>query len=163
MAKSKDAMSHACSTIKVQSSLKPLQQASTFLVNAELSSGKLRCALLPSVHDRAAGYFFANFVYSDAPVTSDFGDYVKRRYSPGPAEDVLSLAMKALGLAGIANISNVSTDVTEARKGYGRALTVMNKALSNPQSAASDATLLAVWFLAMIEVGSPSNAWYNSG
>ncbi|KAF2658238.1 hypothetical protein K491DRAFT_739813 [Lophiostoma macrostomum CBS 122681] len=122
-------------------------------------------ALLPSLHDRAAGFVFANFVYSDAPVTETFADYLKHQYVQSGTELALSSAMQALGLFGIAHTSKAGTDVLEARRVYGRSLALTREALRDPERRSTDEVLAAVWFLAMVENMTASSldqyrSWY---
>lgn len=105
-----------------------------------------------SITDRAATFFFANYVHSDPPFSQEYLRFLCQEYaSSNPA---LTEVIEAVGMAGISNMFKAPEIMAKANQRYGRALAMTNNALSDPKQATTDATLMAIWFLGIYEVGS---------
>lgn len=109
-------------------------------------------ALILSYTDRAVNFFWVNFVDSDIPFIEQFGDLLKRDYVSGALKHALFGVVEALGMASIGNISGAPQLMGEAKRSYGRALAMANRALRDPGLATSDDVLATTWFLLLFEV-----------
>ena len=111
--------------------------ASTSLANAY--------TMVPTIDERAEGFFFANYVMGmDSPAT---GYSV---WGPGVDQVVLS-SMNAVGLASLANHAHVPDLMREAKKRYLTAIRLTNTALRSAVSVKKDSTLLAIMILSLYE------------
>lgn len=103
-----------------------------------------------SITDRAATFFFANYVHSDPPFSEEYLQFLCQAYAR--SNPALTDVIEAVGLAGISNVFKAPEIMAKATQRYGRALTLTNNALGDPKEATTDATLMAIWFLGIYEV-----------
>ena len=116
--------------------------------------------LWPSDEALSEGFFFANFALIEGqPQSAEFW----KSSIPHPA---LSSTLKAVGLAGLARHEHSPSLMTRAQKQYLNAVTQTNAALSLPETAKEDNTLVTTMLLGQFEVIAGNDeasmtAWKN--
>ncbi|KAL6709142.1 hypothetical protein ACN47E_001958 [Coniothyrium glycines] len=103
------------------------------------------------IDDLGVNFFMSNYVGDDPAVSQLY--YLPQFYvQKGYANSELSQAVQAAGLAGYAKTVRRKEMLDIAMKSYVKAIKGINSALSDPKSAASDATLIAIILAAMYEM-----------
>lgn len=111
-------------------------------------------ALFPTLEERASCFFIANYTLQNTDVSYGFMEYLPP-LAGSQSGGILTTVIECLGLAAMANLSKSQAQATiVARRKYGEALSVVNKALQTPQLVAEDQTLLSVMLLGLYEVCS---------
>lgn len=146
-------------SIQSTSSLSPFIDFSDSFYNTQLSPASDRSssssspasfislAIAPNIDQHALSYLFNTFI-----TATPFEGYLS--FFHGPAanpDDALAYAIDAAALAAYARHSRRSHCVSTAHDKYSGALTRVNAALSNPETAVQDRTLAAVLVLALFE------------
>jgi hypothetical protein len=108
--------------------------------------------LLPNLGDRASCFFIANYILESSDISYGFMEYLPPivGYQSG---SMLSTVIECLGLAAMSNIAGSQAPATiAARRKYGEALSMVNRALQTPEIVTEDQTLLSVMLLGVYEV-----------
>jgi hypothetical protein len=104
-----------------------------------------------TIEDCAANFFFHDYILDKSPESSNFFTIVPdmyRRSSPGGP---LANAITALGLVCLANAKDVPEVLTSAQAKYTKALHAVNISIRNPETAATDETLVIVVLMGLYE------------
>src|SRR5271156_3901020 len=81
--------------------------------------------LSPSMHDRATGFFFSNYVIdAEGPTEGHFDGLSKAGYD---IDEHLLASIKAVGLAGVSGAASAPALMRDARKQYTTAIRLTNK------------------------------------
>jgi len=113
--------------------------------------------LTPSCQEQGIAYFFSRYVTIEQTACHHNFDFVYDVWKPPPAGpdrevDSVLASMTAVGLMGLASMTR-SRDIMEAaRKSYGTALHLINRALQSPAEAMEDKTMLSVLILGLFEL-----------
>jgi hypothetical protein len=99
------------------------------------------------IEERAKQMFISQYVFG----TSPFLDYMQTFYPSGLQDVHLAETVRAVSLAFLSNEVVSTSILLAARKKYGRALSLTNKALRSAESATKDTTLLTVLLLDLFE------------
>lgn len=108
--------------------------------------------LLPTVGERASCFFIANYILQSSDISYGFMEYLPPLvgYKSG---GMLSTVIECLGLAAMSNLAGSQSQATiAARRRYGEALAMVNRALQTPHMITEDQTLLSVMLLGVYEV-----------
>ena len=108
--------------------------------------------LLPTLGERASCFFIANYILESSDVSYGFMEYLPPivGYQSG---SMLSTVIECLGLAAMSNVAGSQAPATiVARRKYGEALSMVNRALQTPEIVTEDQTLLSVMLLGVYEV-----------
>jgi len=100
-----------------------------------------------SVEDRAKRLFISHHVFGDSPVLH----YMKSFYPPSPNDKYFIFTLRAVSLAYLSNDVRSPEVLQQARKTYGSALALTNKALLSQDIALRNNTLLTVLLLDLFE------------
>ncbi|KAJ5729366.1 uncharacterized protein N7483_003874 [Penicillium malachiteum] len=121
-----------------------------------------------SWEERAICYFFDQFI-SPPDKESGMGhlDYLPGLYSRirqhKSASSSLPWALEATALMTLANVSQAPQLIIQARRGYGRALSTLRRALASPTEALKDETFASVVLLSLFEdVTGERNGLFSS-
>jgi len=106
--------------------------------------------------DQATYFFFAHYVPSEPPFSNIYLKWLSRLYWWESSGQILHSVVESVGMAGIANVYHASDLMIKARHQYGRALTIINEALSDPVEVKADSTIVAILLLGLFEVSSSS-------
>ena len=109
-------------------------------------------ALLPTIGERASCFFIANYILQSSDISYGFMEYLPSLvgYQSG---SMLSTVIECLGLATMSNLAGSQAQATiAARRKYGEALSMVNRALQTPHVVTEDQTLLSVMLLGVYEV-----------
>ncbi|KAJ5702969.1 hypothetical protein N7488_010517 [Penicillium malachiteum] len=109
-----------------------------------------------SWEERAVCYFFDQFI---SPPDKETGmghlAYLPVLYSrirqQNPASSSLPWALEATALMTLGNVSQAPQLILQARRGYGRALSTLRRALASPTEALKDETFASVVLLSLFE------------
>jgi Fungal specific transcription factor domain len=112
--------------------------------------------LVPSIEDRATGYFFANYVIGVYGPVRGYLDHLEHVYKSSLDENLLA-SIKAVGLASFSNLGNVPALMRQATHEYAKALYLTNEALRDPVAVKKDSTLLGVMILSIFETVTGNN------
>lgn len=108
-------------------------------------------SLVPTVDDRATGFFVANYVYELNGHTRGHLDYLTDIFKKDNLDVGLISSMKAVGLAGFAHSTHSPYLIKNARYQYIKAIRHTNAALRDPTAVKKDATLLTIIILGIFE------------
>ena len=108
-------------------------------------------SLIPTIDERATGFFVANYVVGADGIQRGHLDYVADIFRQGNVDEGLLAGMKAVGLAGFAHTSRSPALIKNARHQYVKAIQHTNRALQTTTGAKKDATLLTIIILGIFE------------
>lgn len=104
-------------------------------------------AITIPVEEQAKHMFISQYVFGSSPLL----DYMPTFYPSGLKDVHLDETIRAVGLAFFSNEVFSPSVLQTARKKYGHALLLTNKALQSPQSVTKDTMLLTVLLLDLFE------------
>jgi hypothetical protein len=107
--------------------------------------------LLPTIEDRATGFFVTNFVVNTDGKSPGRLDYLSEIYRDQTLDEGLLSSMRAVGFAGYAHATQAPVLLYNARQQYAQALKHTNNALQSPEDATKDTTLLSILVLGIFE------------
>lgn len=108
-------------------------------------------SLVPTVDERATGFFVSNYVYGLKGHTRGQLDYLTDVFRAESLDEGLISSMKAVGLAGFAHTTRSPYLMKNARYQYIKAIQHTNTALKSPATTKKDATLLTIIILGIFE------------
>lgn len=109
-------------------------------------------ALSPSLEDRAAGFFFANYTTTGPPFSDTYQGWLIQTYLENRPDNKLRVIVQAVGMAAMSNVLNAPDVAMQAKERYCRALQITNSALRDPSQVATDCTLMSILLLGLYEV-----------
>jgi len=116
------------------------------------ASSPLHCfSLVPTVDERATGFFVANYVSGLNGATRGHLDYLSDVFREENPDEGLLASMKAVGLAGFAHTTHSPYLIENARYQYIKAIRHTHTALRSPAAAKKDSTLLTIIILGIFE------------
>lgn len=119
-------------------------------------------ALLPTLEERASCFFIANYILQSSDVSFGFMEYLPPILGFQSGSTV-GTVIECLGLAAMANLAGSETQAAiAARRKYGQALSMVNRALQSPETMTEDQTLLSVMLLGVYEVWTGALSTYPS-
>ncbi|KAK4146376.1 uncharacterized protein C8A04DRAFT_35081 [Dichotomopilus funicola] len=115
--------------------------------------------LPPTCQEQGFAYFFSRYVTADETVSHQRFDFIRDVWKPSSPKvdchvDVVLASMTAVGLMGLASTAQLPHLMDAARKSYGTALHLTNRALQDPADAVKDSTMLSVLILGVFEMMS---------
>jgi hypothetical protein len=113
-------------------------------------------SLVPSIEDRATGYFFANYVIGVYGPVRGYLDHLEHVYKSSLDENLLA-SIKAVGLASFSNLGSAPMLMRQAMHEYATALHLTNAALRDPVAVKKDSTLLSIMILGIFETVTGNN------
>jgi hypothetical protein len=120
--------------------------------NSQVALGVSRYILDASIDDRAIVFFISNYVIGHDGPTRRHLNYLKELYNMNTMDEGLEASMKAVGFAGFSHVASAPDLMTNARCNYVKALRLTNAALTLPEKAKEDTTLIAVMVLSLFEL-----------
>jgi hypothetical protein len=83
--------------------------------------------------------------------SSGYFAYVPKMLSSFDSQNVLVLAVEAVGLACLANTTNHVDMMSQARSGFATTLNILNQCIADPQEPVKDSTILSVVLFGLFE------------
>ncbi|KFY11326.1 hypothetical protein V492_04525 [Pseudogymnoascus sp. VKM F-4246] len=117
----------------------------------EQASPMQQFSLVPTIDERATGFFVANYVYALNGHTRGHLDFLTDIFKRDNLDEGLVSSMKAVGLAGFAHSTHSPYLIKNARCQYIKAIQHTNAALRDPTAVKKDATLLTIIILGIFE------------
>lgn len=111
----------------------------------------LPTSIAPAVEDHAIAFFLTHYVQANHDHTRGQFEYLPTLCNKAGIDRFFSLAVSAVGLAGLANTVRSPHLLVQAKQRYWQAVQMTNFALSQPELAIRDTTLLSVILLGMFE------------
>lgn len=134
----------------IEDSSEPVRSPRTVVLYAE-KAPNFR-TLLPSLGERASCFFISNYVLEPSDFSYGFMEYLPPMVGHQPG-NILSTVIECLGLATMSNLAWAQAPAAiVAKRKYGEALSMVNRALRSPHLAVEDQTLLSVILLGVYEV-----------
>ncbi|KAK3686352.1 hypothetical protein LTR37_019895 [Vermiconidia calcicola] len=109
-------------------------------------------SIRPTLEERATCHFFFHYIIGIHPPADGALDNLSVLYKANVVDETLATAVRAVSLASYANHMRSSELTDKSRYQYTRAISLANSALSCPESAVENTTLLSVMILGMFEV-----------
>ncbi|KAF6787334.1 fungal specific transcription factor domain-containing protein [Colletotrichum sojae] len=113
------------------------------------TSWQITPALSPSLEDRAASFFFANYTTTGPPFCDTYQSWVTQEYLKDGPDSKVRVIVQAVGMAAISNVHNAPDVAVRAEERYCKALQVTNSALRDPSQVAADSTLMSILLLGL--------------
>ncbi|KAB5570754.1 hypothetical protein GE09DRAFT_719133 [Coniochaeta sp. 2T2.1] len=119
--------------------------------------------LNPTSQERGTAFFFSRYVAVDKNCSHQRFDFIYDVWKPvslvpeRQVDGVLA-SMSAVGLVGLANMTRSPEAADAARKAYGTALRLTNRALQDPMESVKDTTMLAILILSLFEMMTETTA-----
>lgn len=120
--------------------------------NSQVATSLSRRILDASIEDRAIVFFVSNYIIGHEGPTRGHLNYISELYDTNAMDEGLEAGMKAVGFASFSHVSNAPDLMTNARHHYVKSLRLTNAALTSPEKAKEDTTLIAVMVLSIFEL-----------